>query len=72
MSNEGELYYEEDNNQIVFEEGDISPSIIKDLNKTSNYYAGGFINTDSTSLDSIGELYKEITKISLETADTEI
>ena len=72
MSNEGELYYEEDNNQIVFEEGDISPSIIKDLNKTSNYYAEGFINTDSTSLDSIGELYKEITKISLETADTEI
>jgi len=72
MSNEGELYYAEDNNQTVFEEGDISASIIKDLNKTSNYYAEGFINTDSTSLDSIGELYKEITKISLETADIEI
>mgnify|MGYP001043053902 CR=1 FL=1 len=46
-----------------FEEGDISPTVIEELNTTSNHYVEGFSNSNEAFLDSITELYKEISKI---------
>ena len=46
-----------------FAEGDISPTVIEELNTTSNHYVEGFSNSNEAFLDCITELYKEISKI---------
>ena len=66
----GDLYYiNSEKKSKPVKEGDISPSIISELNKTSDYYIKGFDNSDE-GLDSITELYKTITK--LESVDNTI